>query len=105
MVLDTAASRTTIDSTALYMVDYKIKNPIETNPVETANGIVEVFVFEIDSLASLGHTKRHIPIQIYDFLAHSILSDYDGLLGIDFFEGTIFSINMNNNTIDIISHE
>jgi hypothetical protein len=105
MVLDTAASRTTIDSMALYMVDYKIKNVIETSAVETANGIIEVSTFEIDSLAALGHTKRHIPIQIYDFLAHGILSDYDGLLGIDFFENTTFSINMKDNIIDIVFNE
>jgi hypothetical protein len=77
MVLDTGASRTTIDSTALYMVDYKIKNTLEPCAIETANGIVEVNVFEVDSLTTLGHTKRHIPIQVYDFLAHGILSDYE----------------------------
>jgi predicted aspartyl protease len=101
MVLDTGASRTTIDSTALYMVDYKIKNTLETSAIETANGIVEVNVFEVDSLTALGHTKRHIPIQVYDFLAHGILSDYDGLLGLDFFSDTAFSIDMKTNTINI----
>ena len=37
MVLDTGASRTTIDTTALYMADYKVNNMSETSPVETAN--------------------------------------------------------------------
>jgi predicted aspartyl protease len=102
MVLDTGASCTTIDSTALYMADYKIKNVHETCEIETANGLVKVNVFEVDSLTSLEHTKQHIPIQVYDFLAHGILSDYDGLLGIDFFEGTTFSIDMKANTIEIV---
>jgi hypothetical protein len=102
MVLDTGASRTTIDTSAFYIADYKIENTSETNAIETANGIVEVEVFEIGSLTALGHTKCHLTVQAYDFLAHGILSDYDGLLGLDFFEGTTFCIDMTNNTIEII---
>jgi predicted aspartyl protease len=85
MVLDTAASRTTFDTTALYMAGYATGHAPETSAVETANGIVEGGLFEVGSLAALGHTVRHIPVQAYDFLAHGILSDYDGLLGLDFF--------------------
>jgi hypothetical protein len=40
-------------------------------------------------------------VQAYDFLAHGILSDYDGLLGLDFFENTLLCIDMKNYTIDI----
>jgi len=28
--------------------------------------------------------KEKFQIQVYDFLAHGIFSDYDGLLGLDF---------------------
>jgi predicted aspartyl protease len=101
MVVDTGASRTTIDSTALYMVDYPLNQSPETCTIETANGIVEVMLCKINSLSALGHTRREMSIQVYDFLAHGILSDYDGLLGLDFFEGTKFSIDMINNTIQI----
>jgi len=101
MVLDTAASRTTIDTTALYMAGYTINNALETSTVETANGIVEVCMLEMDSLTALGHTVHKIPIQVYDFLAHGILSDYDGLLGLDFFENTVLCIDLKNNTINI----
>jgi predicted aspartyl protease len=101
MVLDTGASRTTIDSTALHMVDCQVGDSRETATIETANGIVTVDVFEVDSISSLGHTKRHVPIQVYDFLAHGILSDYDGLLGLDFFAGTKLCIDMITNTIEI----
>jgi len=101
MVLDTGASRTTIDATALYMADYKMNNMLETCAIETANGIVEVEVFEIHSLTTLGYTKHRMSVQVYDFLAHGILSDYDGLLGLDFFEDTAFCIDMKNNTIEV----
>jgi len=39
--------------------------------------------------------------QIYDFLEHGILSDYEGLLGLDFFENTRFCIDMINQTVEI----
>jgi flavin-binding protein dodecin len=104
MVLDTGASRTTIDSAALYLADYNVGNITETSTIETANGIVEVNVFEVYSITALGHAKYQLPVQVYDFLAHGILSDYDGLLGLDFFEGTTFYIDMTNNTIEIIHH-
>ena len=105
MVLDTGASRTTIDTSALYMADYTIGNISETSAIETANGIVEVEVSEVGRLTALGHTKRHFPIQVYDFLAHGILSDYDGLLGLDFFEGKAFCIDMTCNTVEIVYPE
>jgi len=105
MVLDTGASRTTIDSTALYMTGYKMANMSESCTIETANGIVEVELFEVDSLTALGHTKRQMPIQVYDFLAHGILSDYDGLLGLDFFENATFCIDMKNNNIEVFYHD
>jgi hypothetical protein len=100
MVLDTGASHTTIDTSALYMAGYNVGNHAETSTIETANGIVEVNVIEVGSLTALGHTERHLPLQTYDFLAHGILSDYDGLLGLDFFEGAIFRIDMINNTVE-----
>ncbi|GHU59370.1 hypothetical protein FACS189411_16110 [Bacteroidia bacterium] len=101
MLLDTGASRTTIDSTALYMTDYQLGKNLGVATVETANGIVEVEEFETGSISSLGIERQNFPIQIYDFLAHGILSDYDGVLGLDFFENTVFCINLKENTITV----
>ena len=101
MVLDTAASRTTIDTNALYMAGYTVNNALETSTMETANGIVEVSILEVDSITALGHTVNRIPIQVYDFLAHGILSDYDGLLGLDFFKNTVLYLDIKNNTINL----
>ena len=58
-------------------------------------------VFEIDSFASLGVTKEKFQIQVYDFLAHGIFSDYNGLLGLDFLEGTKFCIDTRENVISL----
>ena len=101
MILDTGASYTIIDVTALYMSGYSIGKNLEKDEVETANGIVEVGILNVDKLTALGHTVRNIPIRVYDFFAHGILTDYDGLLGLDFFENTVLRIDMKNNTIEV----
>ena len=100
MVLDTGATNTTIDSNALYLLGYDLKDNIGTVEIETANGIIETEVFEVGSFASLGQTKENFQIQVYDFLAHGVFSDYNGLLGLDFLEGTKFCIDTK---IDLIT--
>ena len=101
VILDTGASNTTIDSNALYLIGYDLKDSVGTVAIETANGIIESDVFELGTFASLGMTKAGFPIQVYDFLAHGVFSDYDGLLGLDFLEGTNFCIDTRQNTITI----
>lgn len=101
MVLDTGATNTTIDSNALYLLGYDLKDHIGTVEIETASGIIETKLFEIASFYSLGQTKNNFQIQVYDFLGHGIFSDYNGLLGLDFMEGTKFCIETKRNTITI----
>ena len=101
MIFDTGATNTTIDSNALYLLGYDLKDNIGTVEIETANGIIETEVFDIKSFSSLGMTKEKFQIQVYDFLAHGIFSDYNGLLGLDFLEGTKFCIDTIENTISI----
>ena len=101
MILDTGASNTTIDSNALYLLGYDLKDNVGTVEIETANGIIETEVFEIGTFSSLGLTKDNFQIQVYDFLAHGIFSDYNGLLGLDFLEGTKFCIDTKTDTITL----
>ena len=101
MILDTGATNTTIDSNALYLLGHNLKDSIGTVEIETANGIIETEVFEIDSFSSLGIDKVKFEIQVYDFISHGIFSDYNGLLGLDFLEGTKFCIDTNENTISV----
>ena len=100
MILDTGASNTTIDSNSLYLLGYDLKDNVGTVEIETANGIIETEVFEIGIFSSLGMTKEKFQIQVYDFLAHGIFSDYNGLLGLDFLEGKKFCIDTK---IDVIT--
>jgi predicted aspartyl protease len=101
MILDTGCSNTTIDSNALYLAGYELKDAVEIVEIETANGIVESEVFEVNQIKSIGILKSKFKIQVYDFLSHGIFSNYDGLLGLDFLEGTKFCIDTNLNEITI----
>ncbi len=101
MILDTGATNTTIDSNALYLLGYDLKDAIGTVEIETANGIIETEVFEIGTFSSLGMRKNKFQIQVYDFLAHGIFSNYDGLLGLDFLEGKKFCVDTKNDVITL----
>ena len=101
MVLDTGATNTTIDSNALYLLGYNLKDNIGTVEIETANGIIETEVFAVGRFSSLGQTKEKFQVQVYDFLAHGIFSDYNGLLGLDFLVDTKFCIDTKINTITL----
>ena len=101
MVLDTAASLTTIDINVLRMIYYPIGDIFETGQVETANGIVEVDIIQTQTISAFGHSVRGMKVQMYDFLKRGVISDYDGVVGLDFFEGTEFTINMKNQTIEV----
>jgi hypothetical protein len=101
MVVDTGASHTTVDVNSLYQMGYTHKDSVEVVPIETANGMIDVEVMEVGSLSSMGIKRNCFPVQGYDFVAHGVLSDYDGVVGLDFFEGAIFCVDMVENTITI----
>ena len=102
MMLDTGASHSTFDLNALRMKYYRTDTIIETGMVETANGIVNVNIIKAESISAFGHEVSNLKVQVYDFLAHGILSDYDGVLGLDFFENTKFCIDMTEQTIELV---
>ena len=80
---------------------YPIGDIIETGQVETANGIVEVDIIQTKAISAFGHTVRDMKVQMYDFLKRGVISDYDGVLGLDFFKNTEFTIDMVNQTIEV----
>jgi len=102
MALDTAASITTFDINALLMAEYPIGNIIETTMVETASGFMDVDIIKTKVISTFGHTVQDMYVQVYDFLKHGIISDYDGVLGLDFLENTKFTIDLINQTIEIL---
>jgi predicted aspartyl protease len=105
MMLDTGATTTTFDINALIVAGFPVGNVVGENTVETANGMMAVDIIQTETISALGHTVRGMKVQMYDFYKHGILSDYDGLLGLDFFENTKFTVDMNNQTIEVYADD
>ena len=81
-LLDTGSSDTYLDKNILYIEQINLKEAIGQVEVETANGRMLADVFKIDSIDVLGTTFKNHPIQIIDFIANGILSNYSGVLDI-----------------------
>ncbi len=101
MILDTGCSNTTIDSNALYISGYEMKDKKGDVEIETANGIVTSEIFEVNQIRTLGISKHNFSIQVYDFIGHGIFSNYDGLIGLDFIGEKDFCIDWANNIIKL----
>ena len=100
-LLDTGASNTIIDFNALLIGGYNFKDVLRQVEVETANGLIEAYIFNIKSISALDIQKKNFEIASYDFLASGILSEFDGVLGLDFFENNKICIDFINSEITI----
>ena len=94
LALDTAATHTTIDSNILYFSGYELKKSKGEKEVETSNGIVIVETYDIEHLECLGIINTNFEVQVYDFLAHGVTSDYDGVIGLNFLRKHKFCIDL-----------
>ena len=83
-LLDTCASDTYLDKNILYIEQISLKEAIEQVEVETANGWMLADVFLIDSIEAFGLKLKNHPVQVIDFIANGIMSNYSGILGMDF---------------------
>ena len=101
LALYTAATHSTIDSNVLYFTGYELKNSKGEFEVETANGIIIVERFDLLNFECLGIKKDVFEVQVYDFLSHGIISDYDGVIGLDFLLNNKFCIDLQQKEISI----
>ncbi len=99
LALDTGASHTTIDLTPLLIAGYEMKDAIRKEQIETASGVIEAHVFVIKEFSSLDIKRQNIEICAYDFLAYHLITDFDGVLGLDFFKNVKFCVDMKENII------
>ncbi len=83
------------------MSGFRAKDSIGAVLVETASGVIDTDLYELDTFQLLGINYKKFVVQAYDFIAHGIVSDYNGLLGIDFFEGYKFCIDMTTNELTL----
>ncbi len=101
LALDTGASDTVIDLTALLIAGYRTTDAQRMVEIETGKGIIEAEVYEITDFHVLGIRKSPFVICSYDFLANSILTDIDGVLGLDFFRDKKLCIDFNESIITV----
>ena len=101
MAFDTAATHTTLDSNVLYMSGYKLKEAVGEIEIETSNGIIKVDLYNIRNFECLGIKKDILQVQVYDFAAHGITSEYAGVLGLNFLKDHKFCVDMIKGEITI----
>jgi hypothetical protein len=101
LALDTAATHTTIDSNVLFFSGYELKNSLGEFEIETANGIIVVERYILKQFESLSIIKSQFEVQVYDFIAHGVNSDYDGVIGLDFLKDHKITIDFIKNEIII----
>jgi Aspartyl protease len=101
LALDTAATHTTIDSNVLYFSGYELKNSKGEIEIETSNGIIVVETYDLKKIECLGIIQTDFEVQVYDFLAHGIISDYDGVIGLNFLRKHKFCIDIVKGEVSI----
>ena len=99
LALDTGASHTVIDLSAVLLAGYEMKDVTRVVELETGKGSIDAYVFEIEAVISLGITREKMEICSYDFFANNLLSDIHGVLGLDFFKNTDLFISFKRSEI------
>jgi predicted aspartyl protease len=98
LVLDTGASRSAIDALALMIGGYDPAGAGTMVPITTASGIVEVPLVKVTRMKALGLERSAVQI-----LAHTLpaTSSGEGVLGLDFFQGTSLTIDFRQGLITV----
>jgi predicted aspartyl protease len=101
-LLDTGSTDTYLDKNILYIEQINLKESLGQVEVETANGRMFADVFKIDSVAVFGTLFKNHPIQIIDFIANGIISNYSGVLGMDILKQKNLCFQFDKNTITFL---
>ncbi len=101
LAVDTGATHTVIDLTALLMAGYSLKEAKGTIQIETVKGVIDAYLFEVREFIALGISLKNFSVCSYDFLANSVLATIDGVLGLDFYKGRVLTIDFQKFTITL----
>ena len=99
LVLDTGASHTFIDFGILIKEGFRLNDTKGLVPVETANGIIIANRFDVQTINGLGIEKKIFEVTSYLF--DDPVSDFKGVIGLDFLENTECCINFKKSLITI----
>ncbi len=101
LAFDTGATHTVIDLTALLVAGVELPKNKETSLFETASGILETEILDVQSMSFANIRRFNFSLTTYDYLANGILSDIDGVLGLDFLQGYKFCVDTVKNELSI----
>jgi hypothetical protein len=101
LALDTGASYTTIDLAALIIAGYDITKAERITQIETASGVIDAYVFKVKTLKAISTKKSNIEVCAYDFFSYHLITDFDGVLGLDFFGEQKLCIDFKNNLLTL----
>ena len=93
VALDTGASHTVFDLNVLLIAGYEIPDALRVVQLETGMGVTDAYVFKTESLEALGLMRKGMEICAYDFLRSGVISNFEGMLGLDFFKETDLTIS------------
>ncbi len=85
----------------MLIAGFELKDILRTEYLETASGVIEAYVFHVPSFTALGITRTNIEICAYDFFAHHVLVEFDGVLGLDFLGEHHFCIDFKKSEIRV----
>ena len=101
LAFDTAVTHTIIDSNALFVSGYQLKDSVGKTEIETSNGMVIVELYNMQNFDCLGIKKQELQVQVYDFAAHGVNSEYHGMVGLNFLKDHKFCVDMIKGEITI----
>jgi Aspartyl protease len=101
LALDTGASHTTIDLAALIIAGYEVRQALRSVPIETASGVIEAYIFLVKRLEAIGIIRENIEICAYDFFSYQLITDFDGVLGLDFFDDHKLCVDFKKNILTV----
>lgn len=101
LALDTGASHTTIDLAALIIAGYDLTKSERVIQIETASGVIDAYVFKVKTLKAINTEKNDIEVCAYDFFSYHLITDFDGVLGLDFFGEQKLCIDFKNNLLTL----
>lgn len=101
LIVDTGASKTIIDYNSLFMLRYSFGDFYGHTEFETANGTLEAQYVKIKNFNCLGVDISSFEICTYNFAANGIYPEYDGMLGLDFFQNNKICIDFVKSEITI----
>lgn len=101
LALDTGATHTVIDTTALLLAGCTPVPSENDTKLETASGIVSAEMYEVNILESLGIHRKQFLVHSYDLIGNGVLVEIDGVLGLDFFKNHKFCIDLDLQEVSI----